>query len=45
MPLNGERSNGVASWPPRLLGAAFLLIGLVLAVGGAWLAVLHGSPY
>ncbi|HRD28626.1 MAG TPA: membrane-bound PQQ-dependent dehydrogenase, glucose/quinate/shikimate family [Caulobacter sp.] len=29
----------------RLLGAAMILIGLVLSVGGAWLAALGGSPY
>ncbi|PLR26490.1 hypothetical protein SGCZBJ_09070, partial [Caulobacter zeae] len=29
----------------RLLGALLVLIGLVLGVGGAWLAVLGGSPY
>jgi quinoprotein glucose dehydrogenase len=28
-----------------LLGVVFLLIGVVLAVGGAWLAALHGSLY
>ena len=29
----------------RLLGALLVLIGLVLGGGGAWLAVLGGSPY
>ncbi|PVM87682.1 membrane-bound PQQ-dependent dehydrogenase, glucose/quinate/shikimate family [Caulobacter radicis] len=29
----------------RLLGSLLVLIGLVLGVGGAWLAVLGGSPY
>ena len=28
-----------------LLGGLLALIGLVLAVGGAWLAILGGSPY
>lgn len=29
----------------RLLGSLLVVIGLVLGVGGAWLAVLGGSPY
>lgn len=32
-------------WTGRIVGAVVALIGLVLAIGGAWLAVLGGSPY
>lgn len=45
MPLNDGRPRGVATWLARLLGVVLVLIGGVLAVGGAWLAALHGSPY
>lgn len=37
--------NGGGKIAVRLLGALILLIGLVLGGGGAWLAVLGGSPY
>lgn len=33
------------SWPASILGSLIGLIGLVLAVGGIWLAVLGGSLY
>lgn len=33
------------SWSAIVLGAVIALIGLVLAVGGVWLAALGGSPY
>ena len=32
-------------WAVQALGAVLLLIGLILAVGGAWLAALGGSWY
>jgi len=32
-------------WPATVLGLLIALIGAVLAAGGAWLAVLGGSPY
>ena len=32
-------------WATSLLGLLLLLIGIILAFGGAWLAVLGGSPY
>lgn len=34
-----------ASWPASILGLLIGLIGLILVVGGAWLAVLGGSLY
>lgn len=37
--------GGAATWPARILGVILGLIGLVLAVGGVWLAVLGGSLY
>lgn len=33
------------AWFARLLGAAIGIIGLILTVGGSWLAVIGGSPY
>ena len=33
------------SWPATILAFVMALIGIVLAVGGAWLLVLGGSPY
>jgi len=45
MPLNDGRPRGAATWPAQVLGALLVLIGLILAVGGAWLAALHGSLY
>lgn len=33
------------SWTGRIVGAAGALIGLVLAIGGAWLGLLGGSLY
>ncbi|WP_454887672.1 hypothetical protein [Sphingomonas oryzagri] len=30
---------------PYITGAIFLIIGLVLAIGGIWLVGLGGSPY
>ena len=33
------------AWSPALLGALIALLGLILAGGGAYLAVLGGSPY
>lgn len=32
-------------WPFLLVGCLVGMIGLVLAIGGAWLAVIGGSPY
>jgi len=37
--------RGPASWLAAAVGVLLGLIGLVLALGGAWLAVLGGSPY
>lgn len=37
--------SGVGGVMVRLLGALLFLIGLVLAIGGGWLATLGGSPY
>lgn len=45
MPLDSSRPRGVATWLAVALGAALILIGLVLAVGGGWLITLQGSPY
>ncbi|WP_051768265.1 membrane-bound PQQ-dependent dehydrogenase, glucose/quinate/shikimate family [Sphingobium sp. DC-2] len=39
------RNGSSPGWPTKLLGCVTGLIGLVLAVGGAWLAVVGGSPY
>ncbi len=33
------------SWPAIILGAVIAIIGLVLTIGGVWLAVLGGSIY
>src|SRR3954470_17197473 len=33
------------SWPALIIGIIVALIGLVLTVGGAWLAMLGGSLY
>ena len=40
-----EGSPGRWGWAARALGGLIALIGLVLAVGGAWLAILGGSAY
>ena len=32
-------------WAARLLGAIILIVGIVIAIGGAWLAALGGSLY
>jgi quinoprotein glucose dehydrogenase len=37
--------KGAGGWAVLLLGLVLALIGLVLTIGGAWLAVLGGSPY
>ncbi|HWU78923.1 MAG TPA: membrane-bound PQQ-dependent dehydrogenase, glucose/quinate/shikimate family, partial [Caulobacter sp.] len=37
--------KGAGGWAVMLLGVVLALIGLTLTVGGAWLAVLGGSPY
>jgi quinoprotein glucose dehydrogenase len=43
---SSEESPGFAGrWAGRLLGVVLALIGLVLAGGGAWLAVIGGSAY
>ena len=34
-----------ATWPARLVGVLLVALGLILAVGGAWLASDGGSPY
>lgn len=39
------RNRGRRSWSAVILGAIVALIGLVLAIGGAWLVGLGGSPY
>jgi quinoprotein glucose dehydrogenase len=44
MALN-DRARGAGLWAARAVGVLFILIGLVLAVGGAWLVALGGSPY
>src|SRR3546814_2354762 len=41
--LDGKRRG--RGWPLPVLGAIILLLGLVLAVGGGYLAVLGGSWY
>src|SRR4051812_1642313 len=33
------------SWPATILAFVMALIGIVLAIGGAWLLILGGSPY
>ncbi len=37
--------RGVGSIAVRVLAAVFVILGLVLTVGGAWLLALGGSPY
>ncbi len=37
--------KGAGGWCRRGAGVVLALIGLVLALGGAWLAVLGGSAY
>jgi len=37
--------TGAGGWAVRILAVAFLLIGVVLTGGGAWLAALGGSLY
>jgi quinoprotein glucose dehydrogenase len=37
--------KGAGGWAVLLLGLVLALIGLVLTIGGAWLALLGGSPY
>ncbi|MFC4729010.1 membrane-bound PQQ-dependent dehydrogenase, glucose/quinate/shikimate family [Coralloluteibacterium thermophilus] len=39
------RPHARRAWPATVLGLVLLLLGLVLAGGGAWLAALGGSPY
>ncbi len=39
------RGLGGGGWAAWLLGAVFILIGLVLTVGGGWLIALGGSAY
>lgn len=40
-----EIPSGARLWLPRLLGGLYVIIGAVLAAGGAWLAALGGSLY
>ncbi|WP_440984607.1 membrane-bound PQQ-dependent dehydrogenase, glucose/quinate/shikimate family [Xanthomonas sontii] len=40
-----ERTQRRGGWPLRLLGGACALIGVVLAIGGAWLLAIGGSWY
>lgn len=40
-----ERTQRRGGWPLRLLGGACVLIGMVLAIGGAWLLAIGGSWY
>lgn len=40
-----ELEGRKASWGARLGGGLIVLIGLPLLIGGAWLSLLHGSPY
>ncbi|EQB14709.1 glucose dehydrogenase [Sphingobium quisquiliarum P25] len=39
------RNGSSLGWPTKLLAGVIGLIGLVLTVGGAWLATVGGSPY
>lgn len=39
------RNGSSPGWPTKLLAGVIGLIGLVLTVGGAWLAIVGGSPY
>ncbi|EZP74456.1 Glucose dehydrogenase [Sphingomonas paucimobilis] len=39
------RNGSSLGWPAILLGGVIGLIGLVLTVGGAWLAIIGGSVY
>lgn len=41
----GTSTRGAAGWAVRTLAVVLILIGLVLAAGGGWLAVLGGSWY
>jgi quinoprotein glucose dehydrogenase len=41
----GRDGRGAGGWAAAGLGVVLALIGLVLAVGGAWLLALGGSPY
>ncbi|ODN71041.1 hypothetical protein [Methylobrevis pamukkalensis] len=43
--MQDHATSGPARWAVRLLGAIILLIGVVLLIGGAWLATLGGSLY
>jgi quinoprotein glucose dehydrogenase len=46
MPLGrDDRLLGAGLWFAWVVGGLLLMIGLVLAVGGAWLALIGGSPY
>ncbi len=45
MPLNDQRPRGGATVLAQVLGGVLALIGAALAVGGALLVALHGSPY
>ena len=36
--------RGRRSWAAMLVGALLAIIGLILAIGGAWLLGLGGSP-
>ena len=40
-----ETTDALAARPPRIFASILALIGLVLAVGGAWLVSLGGTPY
>lgn len=40
-----ERPRGAAAWAAVALGAVFVLIGVVLLVGGVWLMAVGGSWY
>jgi quinoprotein glucose dehydrogenase len=40
-----DRPGAAGVWSGRVLGAVLALIGVVLTVGGAWLAAIGGSPY
>ncbi|MBO9707230.1 MAG: membrane-bound PQQ-dependent dehydrogenase, glucose/quinate/shikimate family [Caulobacter sp.] len=43
--LGSSTRRGPGAWAVLALGVVLALIGAVLVVGGAWLAVLGGSPY
>ncbi|MGE0717892.1 MAG: membrane-bound PQQ-dependent dehydrogenase, glucose/quinate/shikimate family [Alphaproteobacteria bacterium] len=45
MPQAKERTSRAATLAPVVVGGLVLLIGLVLAIGGAWLLMLGGSAY